>query len=136
MHTAHPSGAYGKSARYFCCFRTYLVVDWPLVDLSWSRLGHLGDSVLLHVPFFLQQASLGMFLCQWHGGREQEESHRPLAARLGTGTQSLLLAELRCMTKLRVKKGEIYSSPFMEGTAKLCGKGRVAKLEPLKQLAT
>lgn len=70
------------------------------------------------------------------GGTEQEESHRPLVARLGTGPPSLLLAKLRCVTELRVKKGEGYSSPFMEGIAKLRGKGKGAKLGPLKQLAT
>lgn len=38
------------------------MIDWPSVDLGWSGPGHLGDSVLLHVPLILQQASLGHVL--------------------------------------------------------------------------
>lgn len=135
MCIAHPSGVPWESTRYFCS-RTCLVVDWPSVDLGWSGPGHLGDSVLLHVPLILQQASLRMFLPQWHRRKRARAIPQTPGARPGAGTQSLLSAKQRCMTKLRVKEGEIYSAPFMEATTELCGKGKGAKMGPLKQLAT
>ena len=93
-------------SRYFSCSHTYLVVDWSSVDLGWSGLGHLGDSVLLHRPLILQRASLGMFLRRWHRQKRARGIPQAPATRLGAGTQSLLSVKRRCVTRLRIKEGK------------------------------